>query len=921
LSVVSPAVPIAAPPRVELLERGRELALLGELLGGAAGGRGRLALVEGVAGIGKTSLLEAVGRHAAASGFAVRRARGSEVEREFAFGVVHQALDPGLAVELDPGSEPAGDRSYAVLRRLHRLFARLSAEAPLLLVVDDAHWADLASLRFLNFLARRLEGLPLLLLLGTRPEGLEPGGGPLGELAHHPGTAHLHLRPLSEEATGGAVRSRLGAGADGALGRACHEASGGNPFLLDELLAELERESVDGVAPSAARVKQMGPRRIATRVLLRVQRLGTSATALVRAAAVLGSGAPLRQAAALAELDSEAAANAADQLAGADLIRLGEPLEFVHPIIRTALYEEIPYRERVAAHRRAAQLLAAEGTAPDRVAAHLLRTTGEGDPGTVTLLREVARQAGAGGASDSAIAYLRRALEEPPDPDARGEVLLELGRAEMLLDGPAADAHLEEAIRLATDPMARAEACEAHAWALFFARRTAASVATAGAGIAAVGDRPGPLRSRLAAVSLTAQLHDPQFTAAASDAVERARDAGGEPDMALVALGAWRDLLAGDSRAPAGAARALQGGELLADGGGETPVLAGLVLALAGLETGLETFEKGVAVAREQGSMLAFACHKIFAGRARYLRGDLAGAAADLEEGLESSPIQIGEIWAASWLADVRREQGDLVGAERALARAGGGEIDDLHALWALDGRARVLLARGETRTGLAASLECGRRFGALAGQNPAVVPWRSQAALALGALGEEPEEARRLVEEEVRLARDWGAPRALGIALRAAGLLAGGETAIELLSESVAVLRPGLARLELARALTDLGAAQRRSGRRRQARESLVEGLELAEECGAAPLAALARQELDAAGGPTRSALRGPPSLTPSERRVTERARRGLTNREIAADLYVTVKTVETHLRNAYRKLEIRSRGELAEALGDAAE
>ena len=200
--------------------------------------------------------------------------------------------------------------------------------------------------------------------------------------------------------------------------------------------------------------------------------------------------------------------------------------------------------------------------------------------------------------------------------------------------------------------------------------------------------------------------------------------------------------------------------------------------------------------------------------------------------------------------------------------------------------------------------------------RNPMLIPWRSDAALSLSALGDR-DTASRLCAEEIELARQWGAARGLGIALRAAGVAEGGGRGLELLAEAVSVLRPSAARLELARALVDLGAAHRRAGSRARARDFLREGLDLAHTLGGLALADRARRELVVAGGrPRRDAMRGRDALTPSELRVAWLAAVGQTNRQIAQALFVTQRTVENHLTSTYAKLGISSRPELPAAL-----
>lgn len=501
-------------------------------------------------------------------------------------------------------------------------------------------------------------------------------------------------------------------------------------------------------------------------------------------------------------------------------------------------------------------------------------------------------------------------------------MLAELGSAEMLLDGAGARRHLAEAVRSIEQPLPRAEAAHALAWTLFFAGRTGEAADVAREAAAAIGDRSPELTRRLEAATLSAALHDPALTGMAAEMATRIRAREPSDDVgsrALLALAGWHDARAGDPRAVAETEAALDGGALLERDNGGSPMLAGYTLALADRDAGPDAFERGIALAHRQGSTFAFACHRLFAGRARHLRGDLAEAVADLTDGLRATPIEIGAVWGESWLADALLDRGDVDGAAAALDRLDPGRDGgwDGNWLWYLDSRSKLLLRRGDTRAGLDATLRCGELFEALGGRNPALVAWRSRAALALAQLGEG-ERARSLAAEELELARGWGAPRALGVALRAAALTADDGSRDDLLAEAVEVLRPSPARLALAEALCDRGAALRRSGSRSAAQEPLREALALAARCGARPLEARAREELVAAGArPRRAALDGPESLTAAELRVARRAARGMTNREIAATLFVTRKTVEYHLSNAYRKLEIQSRSDLTATLG----
>jgi DNA-binding CsgD family transcriptional regulator len=306
-------------------------------------------------------------------------------------------------------------------------------------------------------------------------------------------------------------------------------------------------------------------------------------------------------------------------------------------------------------------------------------------------------------------------------------------------------------------------------------------------------------------------------------------------------------------------------------------------------------------------------------------RGDLAEAEADAREAHaagEQWSVSARFSWHASgFLADALMEQGRLDEAASALEHVPipDSSPDSAILLYLPDCRARLRLRRGDVSGGLEEMLAAGRSFEAVGGRNPAFMPWRSEAALALLQLGDR-DEARRLAQEELDLARTWGAPRALGAALRTAGLVEGGEAGLELIGQAIEVLQDSPAKLEHAKARTELGAALRRANRRSEAREHLRRALELATICGAVPVSRRAETELLATGArPRRVFLSGLESLTPSERRVAEMAAAGMTNREIAQALFVAPKTVEVHLSSVYRKLGIGSRAQLGTTLLDS--
>ena len=315
----------AAPPVApQLLDRDRELEQLAERIGAAAAGDGSVVALEGVAGIGKSALLACATRRAADSGMRVLRARGGELEQGISYGVVRQLFDApltamgrderarmltgaaGLALPaLSIGAASAGlaGEPGSVLHGLYWLTANLAAEQPLLLAIDDAQWADGASVAFLSYLTRRIEGQALLVVVATRSD---EGVAEQLPAAAQPDLVACVLRPcaLSLASAVTIVGAVLGPCAP-EFAKACHTASGGNPFLLRELLRSLHE---DGVAPdseSCPRVAQIAPPAISRATLARVRRLGDAATRLASAIAVLGISAQARHAAELARLDLE----------------------------------------------------------------------------------------------------------------------------------------------------------------------------------------------------------------------------------------------------------------------------------------------------------------------------------------------------------------------------------------------------------------------------------------------------------------------------------------------------------------------------------------------------------------------------------------------------------------------------------------
>jgi DNA-binding CsgD family transcriptional regulator len=677
-------------------------------------------------------------------------------------------------------------------------------------------------------------------------------------------------------------------------------------------------------ADQAALVAELGPTTISRSVERRLERLPFGALELARAVAVLGDDTTLRDAAALAVLDEGVAERAAAALARVEILRPGLPLAFVHPVIRAAV--RVHLAPGTNGHAEAARLLAGRGAGLDQVAAQLLASERRGEPWVVDTLRDAARRSLARGAPDVAATYLRRALEEPPPAEARGEVLLELGLAEARTDLGGLE-RMSDALALTSDPVGRAEIALARGRTLGLAGRHDEAVDVFEQAIAELAGADLELELRLEAEMVAHCLHSAAKLPLAFSRLERlpSRPPMSRAELLMRATAAFALTSAGrvDAVRAAELARATVAAVPLAEEENsalalflpETLIFADQLEEAAGL------LNAAIRDARQRGSLPGVALASAFGSQVALRRGDLRDARTALEL-VDPRVLGYSRPYILSFLVDALVERGDYRSAESVLGEAG--LSGDWPELWQfallLASRGRLRLAQGRTAEGVADLLACGRRVTPWRPSNPGTVAWRSEAAIGLVRLGQRGE-AARLAQWELRHARAFGARRPLGVALRATGLVAGGAAGLDQLREAVEVLDGSPAVLEHARALTDLGAVLRRKGERKAAREPLRKGLDLARRCGAAPLAGRAHEELVATGArPRRLELSGVDSLTASERRVAQLAASGLTNREVAQALFITEKTVEVHLSRTYRKLDIGSRSQLPGALhGDA--
>ena len=948
---------LASP--MALLEREHEVEHVQAALRDASKRMGGTLVIEGAAGLGKSRLLEVTHRQASELGFRVLSARGTELERGFPFGVVRQLFERALVSAEDDGRErwlagaaalgaevltdvpaalpspsaglAADDPSYAWQHGLYWLAANISTDAPLALVVDDLQWCDATSARTLAFIARRLEGQALALILATRP--LDPALTPdAAMLAADPDVTLVRLEPLGETSIGAMIAVRFSGEPDNRFTRACAQVTGGNPFLVGELLSEAAARGLDPTAGNADRIAGIVPRGVSNAVLLRLARLDPTAGALARALATLGDGAQVGDAARLAGLTQPEVEAGMTALVSAGVIEPGGTVRFVHPVLRAAIYEDLSGAERERLHCAASKILEERGAPAGQVAAHVMQTEPSADAVAVTLLRDAAREALALGDATGAANLLGRALAEPPPADQRAAVVLELGLARARAGLPDAVVPLAEVIERGVGEADIVAAAIELSGILFFAGRAPEGAAVLRRARERLPES-SPGRERLEVALLGATYTSVSARRAADGTIAALRDPGTPArsvlEATILAMLAMDELmyLRSATRAADLATRSLAAGLPSEPHRGEAWAIVSLAVLAATdqLDAAIRGSDEIIVRARERGAAATVANLSGLRAFHHMRRGDLIAAEGDAQAGIDLARDLLGAEFAvlavsSAVLVGLDRDETPET-LRRVIDDSGIGYDDEFSPSSQLRYASGVLRAAARNHEGaLEELLNCGMEHPALGGENPAVVPWRSAAALSLAELGRHGE-ARELAADEVRRAEAFGARRALGVALRAQALVGPAATQVDLLRQAKAVLEESPARLEHARVLTDLGATLRAAGERSAAREPLLEALELSTRSGARALERRARAELAAIGIRPRTADRsGPDSLTASELRVVELAAAGGTNREIAQTLFVTEKTVETHLGRAFRKLNISSRRQLRDVLTHAA-
>ncbi|MFJ8655181.1 AAA family ATPase [Streptomyces rochei] len=988
-----------------LRERDDAQALLAAETERARAGTGGFVLLRGATGTGRTALLESAVEHATHRGLRVLRARCSPEDTSVPLAAILQLLGPVPDfTDLAPGGDDRGSAA-----RLWRLLRSYADQGPLLVAVDDVHLADDPSRRWLLEAARRLDRLPVLLVVTERSQyDIEPRPAGLTQ-ALSPSLVRTHtLAPLGDAAAARIVRAAF-PGAGPRWTAQCVRAGAGSPLLLHALLDDLggvpypHGGAADAVPPLPATCAELYPGSYPAAVSWWLNSAGPETADVARCLAALeqawptgpdpdptgpatgatdhpadtadpvgpptggdaegrtgpsadadaggrdrasggavacGPGGPDGPSAGVDPGDPGDPVDLLAEAAGADPARVagwlaamtrlgllrrdasGRP-RYAHPLLRDAVLTGWPRPRREAAHRAAAEASLRRGGRVEAVARHLLRTPAVGLPWALRVLRDAVTVAVHDARPADAVAYLRRALDEPLADDLRQRLLTELGSLEYAsADAPAAIARLAEAQHLPADPRNRVRTAVALGTALAARGEIRTAMDVLRRTESRLAGHPGLTRTVQAAGAL---LSDEDLATRQEvyrwlcETGERSPEVLGTAGQALlVRYGATAGLIS--AREAMARVRALlaQPGDPLAE-----PFLLGTAAAVAQWADELDEAERLVerGLAGQHPALLHPMQHALLNTRA-----DIAAARGDHARLLPGGP-RTGA--AASRTGPTNRDAHALMALVHTGRTEAAGRFADAFDLrrapesWELN---RFLYARGVQRAAAGDTvgalhdfLECGRRQAARDVVSPVVTPWRTAVAECRLALGGG-QEALALATEELRLARVWNTPRTVGRALRVLGTATGGRRGLKLAEDAVRTLReaPVDTGMELTEALLAQGRQLLAAGERGRARDRLREAAELAERKGAVRLLALAGQALrDSGARSPATAQTGSGALTGSERRIAELAAAGRTNTEIADLLHLARRTVETHLTSTYRKLRIRRRTELPAALG----
>ncbi|WP_432135312.1 ATP-binding protein [Streptomyces sp. bgisy154] len=942
-----------------LLERESELIAVRNALDGLCGvqgdepksRRGGVLAFAGPAGVGKTTVVNQLRRQAADRGCTVLFARGGEQETQVPFRVMRQLIRPlfalmeeteyrdllgnwypivAPAIGLDA---PAGDTHpdpQGVRDGLDWVVTRLSVRhgRPLVMVLDDAQWADAESLAWLTAFADRAEELAMLIVVACRPDDVTPAAPMLQELTERHGTRPHELAALTLGAVASIVRRILGEDADEIFCREVWAITGGSPFEVVELLQKSKELGLRAHEDGITRLRDLASAVKGSGIVERLLQFRPSTVNVAWAAAILGSsGIPVNLLGTVSSFGEVQAREAVKELREARIltvltnIKREEVVEFNHPLISNAVYGAIPPGVRVAMHGVAARALIDAGLGPGEAARHLLETHPEGDPWVVRILRQAARESFSAGAPEPARRYLARALREPPDVEERAEVLFELGSANLPHEPAATANQLRAALE---EPKVEQRLREAITYRLAQALVHSGQMEQAIELLEDAAQRTTSSRTRQ---RMQAELFkwnsirvDDQDSPARSRTLARYAEHISGRSLAerhILGMRGWDAVLRGESAAEAlhYAEEALKGGMSWVDQdfGFEAPAGVALVLMYCDQPgRAEELFVKGIAEFEEKGwrgPHLSFAYTLL--GYIRYRRGRLADAEDFVRNGLQIAD-RVGQgvpaqAYAIGTLVETLLARGDIAGAQEIADKYRLAEIRPKAVVYpdpqAVHGK--LLLAQGRVADAERRLSAAGERLDRRGSRNPAWSPWQLDLALAQAAAGRG-DTARETSAEALARARAFGTASVIGHALRVSAAAAADPVQVaDFLEQAVDHLEQSPAAYELAYALVDHGTTLRAIGRMERAALQLYRGLEVAATCGADHLVRRAREQLASVGlRPRRPLPTGRDTLTGRELVAAEHAAAGLGNAAVAAEMGTSEQEVSELLCAVFTKL-----------------
>ena len=916
-------------------------------------GRLQVALVEGEAGIGKTRLVDDISKAVGDGDVEVCRAAGHELERSRPFGLLVDAL--GLSSASTDGdraeiarlilAEPTGQAGgaemavaqlrFLIVERVLDLVERLASEHPVLLALEDLHWADPSTLLVLTRILRRVRYLPLTVLVSCRPLPRSPELQVLIDQLESDGHPRFPLAPLPPGAVAELVRALLDV-EPGATLVTRVAAAGGNPLFIGELVAALTELGEIDVIGGAAEVSGSDlPPSLRLTILRRLRALSNVELDLLGQASILGSSFSLAH---LAAVVGRPAGELAPLLEGP--MRAGfisgssGELSFRHDLVRDAIYSDIPPAVRKGLHAEAGRRLATANAAADEVAAHLVLGASPGDLEAVFWLRRAAREAAPRSpslAADLLGQALRIAGDGYPEHDS---VVSELIQTSIWADRPGEAEKLAlEVLGRPHDPSVDTSVKVGLLRALYAQARNHDYVRLSGSLVNAPSvadrDRARVLGEIAFGLVMFSWQHQHEGAQAGIEAIRLGEMSG---DDLSVTLGLWGLSLRRYGEGHAAMAVDLAGRALRIATASRDPevtkhlhydLLALYLLSADRLDDAEEALQTGLCNAERLGATWNVVTYYLILGQLRLYSGSWDEARVDFQTALSLAAevgTRLGLVWNHSFQAQLALHRGDLDAADEhartsaAVASARDPEAPDAIPMWA---QALVSEAKGD--------LDAAHSYAQMIWRSLASwdVWWLYQDAgfdLARIALAADDRAlATAIVEATEELARRNAAPTAVGQARRARAML---EDDADLFVEAVAAYRRGPRPFALAQACEDAGAALARIGNPGEGRLLLEEAIEGYERVGAARDISRAEASLRSLGvrrgrrGPRRRPTIGWDALTDTEQKVAALVAEGLSNPEVAGRLYISRRTVETHMGHIFGKLTLSSRSELREAV-----